>query len=68
MFVMFAEQMTKAPPPLAEPLHWLMVTPRVEDIVPLAVQVSSTRVPPLAEPLHWVSAAPEVVAGKGSQP
>ena len=27
LFVMVAEQMTRAPPPLAEPLHWLMRTP-----------------------------------------
>ena len=63
-----AEQITRAPPPLVEPLHWLIVTSAPEDIVPLAVQVSPTRVPPLAEPLHWVIAAPEVVAGKGLQP
>src|SRR5450759_4969146 len=65
---MFAEQMTRAPPPLAELLHWLMVTPWAEGFVPVAVHFSSTRVPPLAEPLHWVIAAPVVVAGKGSQP
>ena len=65
-FVMFAEQMTRAPPPLAELLHWLMVTPWAEAIVPVAVHFSSTRVPPLAEPLHWVMAALVVVAGKGS--
>src|SRR5674476_1659052 len=64
---MFAEQITRAPPPLAESLHWLMVTPWAEGFVPVAVQVRSTRVPPLAEPLHWVIVAPVVVAGKGSQ-
>src|SRR5450756_1898741 len=64
---MFAEQMTRAPPPLAELLHWLMVTPWAEGFVPVAVHFSSTRVPPLAEPLHWVIVAPVVVAGKGSQ-
>ena len=26
-FVMVDEQITSAPPPLVEPLHWLMVTP-----------------------------------------
>jgi len=26
-FEMLAEQMTSAPPPLAEPLHWLIFTP-----------------------------------------
>lgn len=54
LFSMFAEQMTKAPPPLVESFHWLIVTPRAEDSVPVAVQVSSTRVPPFAEPLHCV--------------
>ena len=47
-----AEQITSAPPPLAEPLHWLIVTRCVDDWVPVAVHVSPTSVPPLAEPLH----------------
>jgi hypothetical protein len=67
-FLMLAEQMTSAPPPLAEPLHWLIVTPWDEGFVPLAVHLSWTSVPPLAEPLHCVIVAPVVVAGKGSQP
>ena len=67
-FVTFAEQMTSAPPPLADPLHWLILTLLAEDLVPVAVQVRPTRVPPLAEPLHWVIVAPVVVAGNGSQP
>jgi hypothetical protein len=65
-----AEQTTRAPPPLAEPLHWLIVTGWAEAIVPVAVQVRPTgevRVKPLAEPLHWVIAAPVIVLGKGSQ-
>src|ERR1700675_3480804 len=57
LFVMVAEQMTRAPPPLAEPLHWLMRTPWDEGFVPEAVDSSRTRVPPLAEPLHWVIVA-----------
>ena len=63
-----AEQMTRDPPPLAELLHWLTVTTWAEAIVPVAVQVSPTRVPPFADPLHWVIAAPVVLAGKGLQP
>lgn len=66
--VMFAEQMTSAPPPLAEPLHWLILTARLDDFVPEAVHLKPTSVPPLAEPLHWVIVAPVVVAGNGSQP
>ena len=62
-----AEQMTRAPPPLAEPWHCRIVTGRAEAIVPVAVQVSPTRVPPLAVPLHCVIAALVVVAGNGSQ-
>jgi len=68
LLVMFAEQMIRAPPPLAEPLHWLILRAAPEDFVPVAVQVEeATRPPPFAEPLHWVIVAPEVVAGKGSQ-
>ena len=33
-----AEQMTRAPPPLAEPLHWLIVIVWAGDCVPVAVQ------------------------------
>jgi hypothetical protein len=36
---MLAEQMARPPPPLPEPLHWLIVTAKVEDLVPFAVQV-----------------------------
>jgi len=63
LFARLAEHMTRAPPPLAEPLHWLIVTTTAEDIVPVAVHVSWTRVPPLAESLHCVIAAPVVLAG-----
>ena len=64
---MLAEQMTRAPPPLVEPLHWLIRTLWAEDFVPVAVHCRLTRVPPLAEPLHWVIVAPVVLAGNGSQ-
>lgn|SRR5690242_18184684 len=63
----FAEQMTRAPPPFVDPLHWLIVT-KPDASSPVAVHVSSTSVPPLAEPLHCVMSAPLVVAGKGSHP
>ena len=39
-FEMFVEQMTNAPPPLAEPLHWLILTPWDEGFVPVAVHLS----------------------------
>src|SRR6185369_17269327 len=68
LLTMLAEQMTRAPPPFADPLHWLTLTECVELIVPVAVQVRRTRVPPFADPLHCVTRAPEVVAGNGSQP
>ena len=66
LLVTFAEQMIRAPPPLAEPLHWLILRAAPEDFVPVAVQVEeASRPPPFAEPLHWVIVAPEAVAGKG---
>ena len=65
-FERLVEQMTRAPPPLAEPLHWLILTPLDEGLVPVAVHFSCTRVPPFAEPLHWVMVAFVVLAGKGS--
>ena len=57
LLVKMAEQTTLAPPPLPEPLHWLIVMLKVEAVVPVAVQARPTSVPPLAEPLHWVIAA-----------
>lgn len=59
-----AEQISSAPPPLAEPLHWLTLTLAE----PAAIQVMPTSVPPLAEPLHCVIVALSAVAGKGWQP
>ncbi len=66
-FVMLAEQMTSAPPPFVELLHWLILTPWTADFVPEAVHCRRTSVPPLAEPLHWVIVALVVVAGNGLQ-
>ena len=68
LFDTFATQITRDPPPLAEPLHWLIVTAKAGDCVPTPLQVSPTRVPPLAEPLHWVIIAGLSRAGNGSQP
>jgi hypothetical protein len=66
LLAMVEEQTTTvAPPPLAEPLHWSIVTMRAEAIVPVAVQVRPAP-PPLAEPLHCVIAA-LVVACTGLQ-
>ena len=45
LLVILVEQMTRAPPPFAEPLHWLIVTPRDEGSVPVAVHSRRTRVP-----------------------
>ena len=63
MLTMLDEQVTRLPPPLPEPLHWLIVTSSADVVVPVARQFSPTRVPPFAEPLHWVIAAPVVFAG-----
>jgi hypothetical protein len=38
LVTMLAEQIIRAPPPLAEPLPWLIVTSRAEAVVPVAVQ------------------------------
>lgn len=66
LLVILAEQTVRVPPPLAEPLHWLISTVWPADWVPVAVQVSEAP-PPLPEPLHWVIVAPVVVAGNGLQ-
>ncbi|MBG6185602.1 hypothetical protein IWX65_003583, partial [Arthrobacter sp. CAN_A214] len=61
MMVVFIElvQVTVAPPPLPEPLHWLMVMGSAADIV-FDPTVHWTRIvppPPLPESLHWVTVA-----------
>jgi hypothetical protein len=64
--VKLVEQVTVLPPPLAEPLHWLMVTGSA-DAPP--VTLHCTRVlapPPFPEPLHWVTVA-FVVLATGAQ-
>ena len=57
--VICARQTTTAPPPLPEPLHWLIVTGSAEfEVEVRTVQV--TRIvppPPLPESLHWVIVA-----------
>ncbi|CAN5530955.1 hypothetical protein BH20ACT2_BH20ACT2_22360 [soil metagenome] len=70
LLVSETEQVTRAPPPLPEPLHWFTVTGSAEDVVEPGETVHLTRMvppPPLPEPLHWVTVAPVVLAGKGSQ-
>ena len=68
LLVTFEEQIARAPPPLAEPLHWLIARAGADATVPVALQVRPTSVPPLADPLHWVIVAPVVVAGNGLHP
>ena len=63
LLTMLAVQATRLPPPLPEPLHWLTVTSSADVVVPVARQLSPTRVPPFAEPLHWVIVALVVFAG-----
>ena len=67
LFWMLAEQTSRLPPPLAEPLHWLIEHGEPGGLRARRSADRPTSVPPLAEPLHWVIVAPEVVAGKGSQ-
>jgi hypothetical protein len=62
-------QVTVAPPPLPEPLHWLTVTTSIELVVEFESTLHCTRCvppPPLPDELHWVTAAPVVFDGNGS--
>jgi hypothetical protein len=62
LLVNVAIQVTVLPPPLEEPLHWLIVT---GSAVAAPVTSHCTRVlapPPFPEPLHWVTVAPVVLA------
>ena len=68
LFVTLASQITVAPPPFPEPLHWLTATLRNEVVVEPEPTVHLTRCvppPPLPEPLHCVTVAPVVLAGNG---
>ena len=53
-------QVTRLPPPLPDPLHWLMVTGNAEDTVEGPTVQVTMAPPPLPEPLHWVIVAPDV--------
>jgi hypothetical protein len=65
VFTSDAVQVTREPPPLAAPLHWLIETASWSLCVDgVTVQVTrSAAPPPLVEPLHCVIVAPVVVAG-----
>ena len=69
MFVREAVQVTRDPPPLAVPLHWLMETGSCALIVDgVTLQMTrSAAPPPLTDPLHCVMVAPVVLAGNGLQ-
>jgi hypothetical protein len=59
-FSMETLQVATAPPPLADPLHWLTVTGNAAEIVDAVATVHRTRPappPPLTDPLHWVTVA-----------
>ena len=66
-FVTVAVQLTSAPPPLPEPLHWSTFTGSVVVIVdaPVTMHANPTLVPPLPEPLHCptVAAVTDVTPG-----
>lgn len=61
--LMFVAQVTVAPPPLPDPLHWLTETRSAEVTVDVGtVQVTRPAAPPpLPEPLHCVTSAPVVL-------
>jgi hypothetical protein len=53
-------QVTRLPPPLPDPLHWLMVTGNADDAVEGPTVQVTVAPPPFPEPLHWVIVAPDV--------
>lgn len=64
LLVTFAEQMTRASPPLAEPLHCVIVAPAVVAVAPGLRPMNSLEIwtlqrsvppPPLIASLHWVT-------------
>jgi len=68
LVVMLTEHVTRVPPLLPVPLHWLTRS----GIAALTLDVGATEQatvepPPVAEPLHWVTVAPVVLAGYGLQ-
>ncbi len=70
LLVRLVRQVTVAPPPFPEPLHWSTETVRSDVVVEPEPTVHRTRrvpPPPFPDPLHWVTVAPLVVAGKGLQ-
>ena len=69
LVVIPVRQVTVAPPPLPEPLHWLTETRSADDVVEPELTVHRTLCvppPPLPELLHWVTIALVVLAGNGS--
>lgn len=62
LFVSVVMQVTVLPPPLEEPLHWLMVTGSADEPPVTSHCTLVLAPPPLPEPLHWVTAAPVVLA------
>jgi hypothetical protein len=56
-------QLTVAPPPLPEPLHWLIVTGSAGVCVEAVTsqRTRSVAPPPLPELLHWLTVAPVVL-------
>jgi hypothetical protein len=59
---MDALHVTRVPPALPVPLHWLIRTAMAVLTEPPAVQLT-VEPPPLADPLHCVIVAPLVPAG-----
>jgi hypothetical protein len=55
-------QVTVLPPPLAEPLHWLMVTGSADEPPVTSHCTLVLAPPPFPEPLHCVTVAPVVLA------
>ena len=68
LLVMLAEHVSKVPPALPVPLHWLTLTASAGlTLDEVATEQTAVEPPPVTEPLHWVTVAPVVLAGNGLQ-
>lgn len=68
LLVMLAEHVSRVPPALPVPLHWLTRTGIAGLILDAgATEQTAAEPPPVTEPLHWVTVAPVVLAGNGVQ-
>ena len=63
MVVMPVRHVSRVPPALPVPLHWLISTGIAALTVNAGTVQAAVDPPPVTEPLHWVMVAPDVAAG-----